>query len=65
MAKGKRVLNATTKWLLIAGGIIWGLVAIGGDFISPILGNFANYVYGAVGLSAVYEILKVLNFIKK
>ena len=57
-----RTLDFTAAALLIVGGLNWGLVALGEfDLVATLVGlefgetNWASrFVYGLVGLSAVY-----------
>ena len=52
-------LFKVTWWLVIIGGLNWGLVALGwgiGDFLPY---DLARLVYLLVGLSAVYQLTKM------
>ena len=52
-------MNETIKkaidWLLIAGAIVWGGVALGFNLVSMLVGAVpfiqANWIYGAVGVA--------------
>ncbi len=62
---GNGTLDTASKWLVVIGGLNWGLVGLGGfvgsdlNVINLILGGIAggvlaNIVYLLVGLSALY-----------
>ena len=66
-------LDTAAKWLLVIGGLNWGLVGLGGflktnlNVIQMVLGTvaggiLANVVYVLVGVAAV---LALLNMFKK
>lgn len=57
------IVNRITLFLLIIGGLNWGLVAMGGYDIDVVAGIFggvdsvvARIIYGLVGLSALYQL---------
>ena len=64
-----KALNTLTAALLVIGGLNWGLVAIGEfDLVAALFGlefgetNAATrIVYGLVGLSAVYQALRLVR----
>jgi uncharacterized membrane protein YuzA (DUF378 family) len=62
-----KALDFTTAVLLIVGGLNWGLVAIAEfDLVAEVLGEefgttnaISRIVYGLVGLSAVYQAIRL------
>lgn len=55
----KKLLRPISNILLVAGGIAWGLKVFNFELVPTLLGlanlqGFANVVYGAVGISALY-----------
>ena len=66
-------LDMVAKWLVVIGGINWGLVGVGGFINQPklnvvwtLLGNIAkgavaNVVYVLVGLSALYMLYSMFG----
>lgn len=65
---GNATVDMVSKWLVVIGGLNWGLTGIGNfagtnlNVVWLILGGFsggvlANIVYVLVGLSAVYMLL--------
>ena len=65
-----KTLDFTTAVLLIVGGLNWGLVAIAEfDLVAEVLGEefgttnaVSRIVYGLVGLSAVYQAIRLPAF---
>jgi uncharacterized membrane protein YuzA (DUF378 family) len=61
-------LNIITQILLIVGGLNWGLVgAFGFDLVAAIFGEMSalsRVVYILVGISALYQLIKLSSFIK-
>jgi uncharacterized protein len=65
-----KALDLTTAVLLIVGGLNWGLVAIAEfDLVAEVLGEefgttnaVSRIVYGLVGLSAVYQAIRLPAF---
>jgi uncharacterized membrane protein YuzA (DUF378 family) len=65
-----KALDFTTAVLLIVGGLNWGLVAIAEfDLVAEVLGEefgttnaISRIVYGLVGLSAVYQAIRLPAF---
>lgn len=64
---GNGTVDTVAKWLVVIGGLNWGLVGLGGfvgsdlNVIGMILGGLAggvlaNLVYLLVGLSALYAL---------
>lgn len=51
-------LKMVAIWLLIIGGLNWGLTALGYNVVDMIFGSMglANVVYLLVGLAAVYKL---------
>jgi uncharacterized protein len=56
MAKKMNVADYIAVVLLIIGGLAWGFWVFGFELVYAIFKSFAMYVYGAVGLAAVYSI---------
>ncbi|MBI2581118.1 DUF378 domain-containing protein [Candidatus Woesearchaeota archaeon] len=65
---GNGTVDVVSKWLVVIGGLNWGLVGLGGflgsdlNVIKLILGGvaggvLANLVYLLVGLSAAYALM--------
>ena len=66
---GNETVDMVSKWLVVIGGLNWGLVGIGKfagganwDVVNMILGKIsggvlANLVYVLVGLSAAYMLM--------
>ena len=65
---GNGTVDMVSKWLVVIGGLNWGLVGVGGfvgsdlNVIKLILGGvaggvLANIVYLLVGLSAAYALM--------
>ncbi|MBI2550315.1 DUF378 domain-containing protein [Candidatus Woesearchaeota archaeon] len=65
---GNATVDTVSKWLVVIGGLNWGLVGIGGfvgsdlNVIGMVLGGvaggvIANVVYVLVGLSAAYALM--------
>ena len=61
-----KTIDAVAKWLVVIGGLNWGLTGIGGfvktnlNVINLLLGKFPQVewlVYILVGLSAAYSLL--------
>lgn len=57
---------AKMKWydwtaivLLVVGGVNWGLAIWDVNLVTMIFGGLANWVYGLVGISAVYSIFSL------
>ena len=57
----KDTLNNIAKVLLVAGGLNWGLVALGTNVVAMLGTTLATIVYALVGLAAVYKIFKWKN----
>jgi len=61
-------LNIVTQVLLIVGGLNWGLVgAFGFDLVAAIFGEMSavsRLVYLLVGISAVYQLIRLSSFIR-
>jgi uncharacterized protein len=65
-----KALDFTTLGLLIVGGLNWGLVAVAEfDLVAEIVGEefgttnaLSRIVYGLVGLSAVYQAIRLPSF---
>ena len=63
-----KVLDVVTAALLVIGGLNWGLVAIAEfDLVATVVGlefgqtnGLSRLVYGLVGLSAVYQAVRML-----
>lgn len=51
-------LKMVTIWLLIIGGLNWGLTALGYNVVDMIFGGMglANIIYLLVGLAAIYKL---------
>lgn len=58
MKLDSKIVYDTTEWLLIIGGLNWALVEFGDlNLVSYLPGELLQMiVYGAVGLSAIYQI---------
>ena len=60
-----RVLNSVTLFLLIVGGLNWGLVGLFGfDLVAALSGQMtilSRIVYSLVGLSALFQIIPLLR----
>jgi uncharacterized membrane protein YuzA (DUF378 family) len=61
-----KILNLVTLALLIVGGINWGLVGVAQfDLVATLFGGqdapLARVVYALVGLSALWQILPLLQ----
>ncbi len=65
---GNETVDMVSKWLVVIGGLNWGLVGLGGfvgsdlNVIKLLLGSvaggvLANVVYLLVGLSAAYALM--------
>ncbi|MBN2420709.1 DUF378 domain-containing protein [Candidatus Woesearchaeota archaeon] len=54
----KDTVNTIAKVLLVAGGLNWGLVALGTNVVAMLGATLESIVYGLVGLAAVYKIFK-------
>ena len=62
-----KVLDVVTAALLVIGGLNWGLVAIAEfDLVATVVGlefgqtnGLSRIVYGLVGLSAVYQAIRL------
>jgi uncharacterized membrane protein YuzA (DUF378 family) len=56
-----QILNKTTLFLLIVGGLNWGLVGLFGfDLVAALFGEMtllSRVVYAAVGVSALWQIV--------
>lgn len=48
--------NKLSWWLLIIGGLNWGLVSLGSGIDAFLPMNLVRVVYAAVGLSALYQL---------
>jgi uncharacterized membrane protein YuzA (DUF378 family) len=65
-----KALDFTTLGLLIVGGLNWGLVAVAEfDLVAAITGEefgttnaMSRIIYGLVGLSAVYQAIRLPSF---
>lgn len=66
----ENMLGTVAKWLVVVGGLNWGLVGVGSfakinlNVINLILGSIPiaeNLVYVLVGVSAVYAILGMVK----
>jgi uncharacterized membrane protein YuzA (DUF378 family) len=61
-------LNIGTQVLLIVGGLNWGLVgAFSFDLVAAIFGEMSavsRLVYILVGISAVYQLIRLSSFIR-
>jgi len=61
-------LNIVTQVLLIVGGLNWGLVgAFSFDLVAAIFGEMSavsRLVYILVGISAVYQLIRLSSFIR-
>jgi uncharacterized membrane protein YuzA (DUF378 family) len=65
-----KALDFTTLGLIIVGGLNWGLVAIADfDLVAEIVGEefgttnaVSRIIYGLVGLSAVYQAVRLPAF---
>lgn len=59
-----KVLDPVSYWAMAVGGINWGLIQFVGFNLASWLGNtvglpaLAGFIYGTVGLSAVYQIVR-------
>ena len=60
-----RILNSVTLALVIIGGINWGLIGLFGfDLVATLFGEMSalsRIVYTLVGVSALYQILPLLE----
>jgi hypothetical protein len=64
-----KAIDIVTKVLLIVGGLNWGLVAIAEfDLVAAIVGEdfgqtnaLSRIIYGLVGLSAVYQAVRLFS----
>jgi uncharacterized membrane protein YuzA (DUF378 family) len=60
-----RIVNVITLVLLIVGGLNWGLVGLFGfDLVAALFGEMSalsRIVYVLVGLSALYQIIPLIN----
>lgn len=60
-----RVLNLVTLFLLIVGGLNWGLVGLFGfDLVAALFGEMSTLsriVYSLVGLSALFQIIPLFR----
>ena len=60
-----RVINVITLVLLIVGGLNWGLVGLAGfDLVAALFGDMSTLsriVYVLVGLSALYQIIPLVQ----
>jgi uncharacterized membrane protein YuzA (DUF378 family) len=58
-----QILNKTTLFLLIVGGLNWGLVGLFGfDLVAALFGEMtllSRVVYAAVGVSALWQIVSL------
>jgi uncharacterized membrane protein YuzA (DUF378 family) len=59
------ILDYIAVVLLIAGGLNWGFALIGLNLVDMLLDGFANIVYIAVGLSAIFSIYRFTRLTKK
>lgn len=62
-----KTFDVITAILLIIGGLNWGLVGFFQyDLISTIFGGMAmvvtRFIYGLVGVGAIYSIIRLLNW---
>jgi uncharacterized membrane protein YuzA (DUF378 family) len=51
-------LNKWTWWLLIVGGLNWGLESLGTGLADFLPMGLTRLVYAAVGLSALYQLFR-------
>jgi uncharacterized membrane protein YuzA (DUF378 family) len=62
-----RWLNSVTLLILIVGGLNWGLIGIADwDLVAAIFGAGSpptRFIYGLVGLSALYQIGPLLRLV--
>lgn len=65
-----KTLNQVSWWLLVIGGINWGLVGLNASWnvVSMLLGTWPTVemlVYVLIGLSALYQAAMQLGLMKK
>jgi uncharacterized membrane protein YuzA (DUF378 family) len=59
-----KVVQETADWLLIVGGLNWGLSLFSLDLANLVNAPaLASVVYGVVGVSAVIKLLKKVNLV--
>lgn len=61
-------LNQVSWWLVILGGLNWGLTAFGWNVVNMLVGTWPTVemlVYVLVGLSALYQAAMALGLMKK
>lgn len=60
----EKIIGPATRWLLIVGGLNWGLVAfMNYNVVDSLLGTgsiLAKVVYGLVAAAAVYKVYTVV-----
>lgn len=60
-----KILDLVTRILIIVGGLNWGLVGVAQfDLVAIIFGAgsvLANIVYTLVGISAVYQLIRLFS----
>lgn len=59
MAK-KKGWDTFFTWLVLIGALNWGLVAIGFNLVETIFKGISVWIYGLVGIAAVYKLYKML-----
>ena len=68
MSGGKDALHMAAWWLLILGGINWGLALFHINLVTAIFGTvpiLVTITYAAIGLSAVVMLVKSSGMMKK
>ncbi len=58
-------IKTLAMWLVVIGGLVWGVVGLTGSNPLEALGSIARIVYILVGLSALYALVDMLGMSKK
>ncbi|MFW5794165.1 MAG: DUF378 domain-containing protein [Bacillota bacterium] len=66
--KQRRSLDLTSGWLLVVGGLVHGGLAFDYNIVEELIAPLASWlpmvVYGLVGLSAVWVVIRNSKFMK-
>lgn len=58
MKLNKKIIDKVSMALVAVGGLNWGAVALGYNFVDSLFAGFNTIIYGLVGIATIWLLVK-------